>query len=207
MILLFTGIAQQSIGQVILDSMPSSSVLTDSASGSFSSTGIKNHGFIPGKITSGVQFGTFFNSFSGHGSSFSTYVTPHLSYSLNTRFRINAGLTVLNSSLYGIKPWYSMNQESTLNGNFTNGLIYVSGEYLVNERLQVSGTLFKEFNILNSLEGYNPYKKDNAQGVFMKVDYKLFENFHIEAGFGYSKGVNPCNNYFGYPYMGSPFIH
>jgi hypothetical protein len=207
MVLLFLGIGQISIGQVIPDPLHPSSVISDSASGSMSSTCIKKYGFIPGKITSGVQLGTFFNSFSGHGSSFSTYVSPHISYSVNSKLRINAGVTIFNSSLYGVKPWYSMNQESALNGNFTNGLIYVSGDYLVNDRLQVSGTLFKEFNLLNSVAGYNPYGKNNAQGAFMKVDYKVFENFHIEAGFGYSKGVDPYSHYYGYPYSGSPFTH
>jgi len=98
-----------------------------------------------------------------------------------------------------------MNQESSLNGNFTNALIFVSGDYLVNDRLKVSGTLFKEFNLLNSVSGYNPYTRNNAQGAFMKVDYKVFENFHIEAGFGYSNGANPYSNYLGYPYPYSPF--
>jgi hypothetical protein len=186
--------------------MPPSAVLPDSASGSFSSPGIKKYGFTPGKISSGVQLGTYFNSFSGYGSSFTTYVSPHISYAFNSRFRINAGVTILNSSLYGVKPWYSMNQESTLNGNFTNALIFVSGDYLVNDRLKVSGTLFKEFNLLNSVAGNNPYNRDNAQGAFMKVDYKVFENFHIEAGFGYSKGVDPYSGYFGNPYSYSPFI-
>jgi hypothetical protein len=207
MLVLSVGSGQLSIGQVIPDAMPSSSVLSDSASGSLSSTGIKNYRFIPGKIGSGVRFGTFFNSFSGYGSSFSTYVSPHISYSLNSRLRINAGVTVVNSTLYDVKPWYSMNQESTLNGNFTNALIFVSGDYLVNDRLKLSGTLFKEFNLLNSVTGNNPYSRDNAQGVSMRLDYKVFENFHIEAGFGYSKGANPYQHYFGSPFSSNPFSY
>lgn len=207
MVLFLLGSGQISIGQAILDTMPSSSVLSEPVSDSLPPTGIKNNGFLPGKISSGVQFGTFFNSFSGYGSSFSTYVSPHISYSLNARLRISAGVTILNSSLYGIKPWYSMNQESTLNGNFTNALIFISGDYFVNDRLKVSGTLFKEFNLLNSVTGNNPYQKYNAQGIFMRADYKVFENFHIEAGFGYSKGADPYSGYFGYPYTNSPFIH
>jgi hypothetical protein len=206
-VLFLLGRSHRSIGQEILDTLPSSLILPNSASGSSSSGEIKNNGFVPGKISSGVQLGTFFNSFSGNGSSFSTYVTPHISYSFNYRLRINAGITIINSSLYGIKPWYSMNQESSLNGNFTNALIFVSGDYLVNDRLKVSGSLFKEFNLLNSVTGYNPYRTENAQGAFMRIDYKVFENFHIEAGFGYSKGVDPWSNYMGYPYSNSPFIH
>jgi hypothetical protein len=195
------------MGQVIPGTLPPSATSSDSGSGSSSFNGVKNYGFIPKKFTSGMQIGSFFTSSSGYGSSFSTYISPTVSYAFTPRFKINAGITIMNSTLYGIKPWYSMNQESTLDGNFTNALVVVSGDYLVNDRLKVSGTLFKEFNLLNSVEGYNPYSMNNAQGAFMKVEYKVFENFHIEAGFGYTKGVNPySHNYFGNPYSYSPFL-
>ena len=172
-----------------------------------------NKGFIPKKISSTLQLGTYFTSFSGYGSSFSTYISPNISYPLNSRFRINAGITVLNTSAFGLQPLYSMGRENALTGNFTNLLIFAGGDYLLNDHLTISGALYKELNIFNSVPGKNPYQNINAQGGYLKLDYKVFDNFHIEAGFGYSKGVDPYsrfdpyNNFSGFPYSNSPFIH
>ena len=209
-IILIPGFTFSQQSPVILSSDPPGS---DSLTSSSSSPRKTDKRFVPGKISSGMELGTYFTSFSGYGSSFSTYISPYISYPVNSRFRINAGMTIVNSSLFGIKPLYPMNQENSLNGNIISALIYVSGDYLVNERLKISGTLYKEINLFNSVPGRNSFTDQNAQGGYMKVDYKVFENFYIEAGFGYSKGVNPYNPYGGFPYSngfsypGSPFIH
>jgi hypothetical protein len=186
--------------------LPSETVAPDSNTFSSSPAGDHRSGFIPKKIKSGLQIGSFFTTTSGYGSGFTTYISPYISYPFSSKFRVNAGITILNASYYGIKPYYLMNSESSLNGNFTNAMVYVSGEYLVNERLSVSGTLFKSFNILSSAPSDRYHPNYDAQGAFMKVGYKVFENFQIEAGFGYSKGIDPFNSYFGSPIIHSPFI-
>ena len=207
LIIIFLGSGQLLRGQILLDELPASSAPSDTVSGIHTSKESNNYGFIPKKITSGVQLGSYFTSFSGNGSSLSTYVSPHISYSLSKRFRINTGITIINTNLFGIKPLYSLNRETALNGNFTNVLVYLSGDYLVNDRLMLSGTIYKEINLFNSVPGKNYFSNNTIQGGYLKVDYKVFENFHVEAGFGYSKGGYPYNNYFGSPCPNSPFIH
>ena len=166
------------------------------------------NGFKVHRLSTNVQLGSFFTATSGFGSSFSTYISPNFSYALSPRFRISAGMTIINTQLMGIKPLFQSEQSSLINGNLTNTLIYVCGEYLVNDRLKVSGTLYKQFNVFNTIQNQKNLKNFNAQGAYMKVDYKVFENFHIQAGFGYSKGMSPYNSYFRSPYNNSysPFI-
>ena len=50
MVLFLLGSGQLSIGQAILDTMPSSSVLSEPVSDSLPPTGIKNNGFLPGRF-------------------------------------------------------------------------------------------------------------------------------------------------------------
>jgi len=184
--------------------MPSSAFEPDSIQQPKVLPGTVSGFFLPKKLNTGIQFGTFLSTTSGYGSSFSTYVTPGISYNLSNRFRINAGISIVNTTLYGIKPFYA-GQESALNGNFTHALLTVSGDYLINERLQISGALFKEVDLFNSVPGSYPYRHSTPEGGFMKVGYKVHENFHIEAGFGYSKGINPYQDYFGSPFSPNPF--
>ena len=181
--------------------IPSSSVSLPDSNTTISQPG-KKFGFVPGKISSGLQVGTIFLTTKGYGSGFTTYVSPYISYPFSSRFRIDAGISVFNSNYYGIRPYTYAGTESPANGYFTNAMVYVSGDYLVNERLTISGTLYKSFNILSSSPGKYPYSGYDAQGAFMKVGYKVFDNFHIEAGFGYSKGADPFN-----PIFGSPLYH
>jgi hypothetical protein len=200
-------LAQQS--PVILSEEPSS----NDTSSAINPTPRLKTGFTAKKISSGVQFGSSFTSFGNYGSAFSTSISPYLSYPISKRFSVSGGITFTNTSMFGIKPFYASTETTSMNGNFTSALLYVSGDYLVNDRLRISGTLYKEINLYNSVPTNFPYSKPEVQGGYMKVDYKVFENFHIEAGFGFSQGGSPYNSYqsvfpyqnTGFPYSSSPF--
>ena len=178
------------------------------SSNSFPSSSIEGsaikHGFIPKKPDFGLQMGSTFTTSSGYGSGFTTFVSPRVTYPFTSRFRINAGVTYINTTLYGVRSYFPVSGEQTFNGNFSSILIYGSGEYLFNDRLSISGTVYKSFPLYNDLNKSYPYGNYNPEGAFMKVDYRIFDNVHIEAGFGYSKGINPYyNNPFSNSY--SPF--
>jgi len=151
-------------------------------------------GLIPKKYDFGVSLGSEFSISSGFGSGFTTYISPHVSYNVSKRFRLSGGFTYSNTQLFNARSWVAGENVPGVSGNYSTGLIYVSGSYLVSDRLTISGSAFKAFNLSGTPLPYNPYSpisQKGAQGINFNVDYKVAEHFHIQAGFGFTQGVNP----------------
>ena len=169
---------------------------------------MQNH-FIPKKTDYGIQVGTQFSA-SSYGTGFSTFISPHLTYRLSKRFSLSGGVSIVNTSLNGLSCTPSSPDEYTVNGNFTSALVFLSGHYLLNDRLTISGTAYKQFNLFGNIPGYKGFGSNDAQGVYMNIRYKILENVHLEAGFSYSKGYNPYNSFSNDPFTNSfcdPFYH
>lgn len=183
LIIIFVGLSVHGLSQsYVSDTVPSDA---------FS---MNNHRKIlpPQKLSYGVTLGTQFSG-SRYASAFSTIVSPHLSYRLNDRFSLSGGVSVINTTVNGqfYNPFSTT--ESTISGNYTSALVYLSGNYLVNNRVTVSGTAYKQFNFLGDVPGSKGFLNNDLQGFYMNVKYKIMENVNFEAGFGYSSGVNPYN--------------
>jgi hypothetical protein len=168
---------------------------------------VSNSGSNAKKLHVNVTAGTSFWSSSGWGSGFDSYVMTGLSYPLGKRFSIEGGIGMVNSTFTAKKQglseynWYG-------NQNQTHTLVYVTGNYLLNEHLTVSGTLYKDFSTFNAASTYPGYKSENPQGLYMNVKYKVNDFLQIEAGFGYSKGYRLYDPYrTGYPGYGEPFLN
>lgn len=145
----------------------------------------------------GVQAGTEFMSSSDYGSGLSTYISPTLTYPVSKRFQLSGGIGIVNTSYYGIKPWYSSSEANSFTGNITSARLWISGQYLLGDRITITGTAYKTIDV----PGVNPinnFYKNNPQGAFMKVGYRVSDHMQIEAGFGYSQGYNGYS--FGSPY-------
>ncbi|MCX6248895.1 MAG: hypothetical protein NTW10_14310 [Bacteroidetes bacterium] len=179
--------------------IPASDSLPPSAENVSRSTSLPLH-----KLHVGVQAGTQFTTTSGYGSGFSTYLSPTLTYPVSKRFLISGGISVVNTNLFGYRPYYSFGEGPSYSGNFTQATLWVSGQYMLSNRLVITGTAYKTFDIL----GDNPnarFYKSTPQGAYFNVGYKINDFMHIEAGFGYSQGTNGYS--FGCPGMhgfGSP---
>ena len=144
----------------------------------------------------GIQAGTEFMTTSGYGSGMSTFLSPTLTYPVSKKFIISGGISVVNTSLYGFKPYYSFPEGTSYSGNITQATLWVSGQYLLNDRLTITGTAYKTIDILGEKPGNSPFYKNNPQGAYFNVGYKISDNIHIEAGFGYSQGGRYS---YGYP--------
>jgi hypothetical protein len=145
----------------------------------------------------GIQAGTEFMSTSGNGSGFSTFLSPTLTYPVSRKFIISGGISIVNTSLYGFKPYYSFPEEKSWSGNITQAMLWVSGKYLLNDRVTITGTAYKTIDIFGEKPGNTSFYRNNPQGAYLNIGYKINDNMHIEAGFGYSKGSNGYS--FGYP--------
>lgn len=144
------------------------------------------------QLNAGSMFG---GGFGGRG--FATYVAPELSHWVNNRFRLSAGIMLMNSQFS-----YAGAEGRQRNGQMNQAIIYASGSYLVNDRLMVSGTAFQDMNSRNNFQ-VNPYFASPTRGMSVNAEYKVTKNFSVGAGFSTVQG-NGYNGFYG-PGMGQPF--
>ncbi len=164
----------------------------------------------PKKVSYGVTVGSQFTSVSGFGSALSTYITPRVSYNINNRLSIGGGLSLVQTNYFKTRAYFQNESASGSGGNYTSGTIFIEGNYLVNDRLTIYGSAFKQFPISQQPLTYNPYNplsSQNAQGIDLNVAYKLGEHVFIQAGFRYSDGVNPyyADPFNRHSFMNEPF--
>jgi hypothetical protein len=153
------------------------------------------------KLHIGVQAGTEFMATSGYGSAFSTFLSPTPTYPVSKQFQISGGIGIVNTSLYGLKSWYSSGEGTSNNGftgNITQAMLWVSGRYTLTDRITLTGTAYKTVDVLGQTPGNPSVFTYKPEGAYLNVGYKINDFMHIEAGFGYSKGQR------GYSY-GNPF--
>ena len=148
------------------------------------------------KLHTGIQAGTEFFTTSGNGSGFSTFLSPTLTYPVSKRFLVSGGISIVNTSFNGYRPFYSFPEEKSWTGNITQATLWFSGQYQLNNRLTLTGTAYKTFTILGEKPGASSFYKINPQGAYFNVGYRISDNIHIDAGFGYSQGSSDT---FGYP--------
>jgi hypothetical protein len=160
--------------------MPRTQYVVDSTTG--------NLLFKPGDIGFTMQVGTgFAGNFKGN-SSFSTYVSPALAYNISPRFRIKAGVTVFQN--FG-DPYYSGydNYYSPVMNSGTTTSIFVQGDYLVSNKLMLSGAYYKDFNSFNPNVTDPRLKTPESQGMILNLNYRPTSSFEINASFGYGNGA------------------
>jgi len=165
------------------------------------------HFLQPKKFNYNLTLGSEFTSISGYGSALNTYVTPRVSYNVNKRLSIGGGISVIQTNYFNAKSYYQNEQPFSTSGNFTSGMIFVNGQYLVNDRLTISGSAYKQFPISKDPLPYNPFNpvsSKGAQGVDFNIGYRIGNHMYIQAGFRYSEGQNP---FYANPFSRSPFMN
>jgi hypothetical protein len=166
-----------------------------------------NHLFQPKKFNYGVTLGSQFASVSGYGSALNTFVTPRISYNVNKRLSIGGGVSLIQSNYFNARSYGYNEPARGSNGNFTSAMIFVEGQYLVNDRLTVYGSAFKQLPVTKDPLPYNPFNPVSArgaQGIDFNVGYRVGDHMYIQAGFHYIDGVNP---YSSGPLNRNPFMH
>lgn len=147
-----------------------------------------------GKFRYGVTIGSEFMTSSGYGSAFNTIIQPRFSYGLNRRLTIGGGFSIIQTNYINARPCWSAETNPGSSGNFTSGMVFVNGSYLVNDRLTLTGSAFKQFPITRDPLPYNPFNPvsaKGAQGVDFNIGYRIGRNMYIQAGFRYTDGIDP----------------
>ena len=159
-------------------------------------------GFVPNKFNTTVRMGSQFSSTAGFGSAFSTFIIPEVSYGLSKRVSITGGIGLINTTYTGIRTDFL--SEEKMSDNLSTGLVYLSGRYLLNEKVVVTGSAYKLFDLSGNAITY-PYRNQQGQGFNLNVDYKLAEGVHLQAGFGYHQQSYPFRSATSPLYRSDPF--
>lgn len=142
--------------------------------------------FIPGDIGFSMQVGTgLAGNFKG-SASFSTFVSPALAYNISPRFRIKTGVTVFNNFgdpyIAGYDHYYS----PVVNSGTTTS-VYVQGDYLLSNKLMLSGAAYKDIPVSPRIADPT-LKMPESQGMILNLNYRPTSNFEINASFEYGSG-------------------
>ncbi len=177
-----------------------------SATGNARGAGLLS-GNLPENSRFGLEMGTSFTSFSSGGGMTGSYISPLFEYDLNPSFTIITGGTI------AFNRYSDMPQPLVMNNNMphahqqgpTDYSMFMSGRYMVNDNLAVTGTVFREegqlplLMMMNpSLGGYgsqgmmNPAMGEyRSHGMVMGLEYKITENLRFGAEVGMNRTNNP----------------
>lgn len=146
------------------------------------------------KPTVDLTFGTAFAA-SKYGSSYGIFVSPRISYPLTNRFTLSVGglfrsfspVSGMEDPTLNSHPFHSTQMQS---------LLMVEGAYRVNEKLTLTGMVYREIPV-NNLDLQN--RRIEAKGMIMGIDYRVNDHVFIRGQVEISNGR--------YPYFSDPFIN
>lgn len=147
------------------------------------------------RVSASISMGTglsFLNS--TKSTMYSTFVAPKINYQISPKFKLNIGVVHYAASGNNFMPLNS--KESVLNsGNrsISGNLIFVGGDYQLNSRLIMSGSVMVDANDVRT-------KQNNFKAATLGFDYKISERSSIGFKASVSQGNN---NYFINPRTGN----
>ncbi len=155
------------------------------------------------------SLGTSFSSFTPGISFFGTYYNIEEGSKVVGRLRLSVGVG-FSTFFVG----YTKSSRALVsNPELSFGSIYVKGEYAVSKSITVTALGHKTMDLrpfLTGEEQLNPHALDlSNQGMMINLNYKVNDNFQIDASFSYDRGhYNPyyynhmMNEGFNNPAMG-----
>ncbi len=141
-------------------------------------------------METGMRFGTF-----GQGNFLQSFVNPSFSIPMNKKLTISAGVSYSHTLLNNTSLISNTGEIRQHSGEINTLTMHTSGLYRVNEKLTVSGTVFKTINpALNSRLNPNAINME-AQGVAFGLGYQLNESLYIGASIKMQQGNSNYHHY------------
>ncbi|MFA8301086.1 MAG: hypothetical protein ACEPOV_13035 [Hyphomicrobiales bacterium] len=149
------------------------------------------------KLKVNTVFSTSVTSDFRGGAAVNTKINPNFSYAVKPKFRVHFGMDVNNMYLSNIG--HNLNNElKPFNDNIWYTNFYVGGTYIFNEKLSMSGTVYKTVT-MNPQPKMNPNALNFDQyGGNVNIRYSPSEKLTIEAQIDYNKNqgnIYPYNHY------------
>lgn len=157
------------------------------------------------KMDVSVQLGTSFATNFRKAYAFTTFARPELKYRLGKKFTLRGGISLANSE-YRNTLMYSPYGFSSFSGNITQGMLYVSGDYVISPKVVLSGTAYKEFPIGHGAPDEVPGPAYDGKGLMMNLRISPHENMFIDVGAEFYQGNNPYMGSYYHPYRSNPFM-
>lgn len=156
------------------------------------------------RLNYSLNLGASYNSYFGT----STYIQPTARYQVTDRFRGYASVTFVNTmpQNFAVVTPEGGNMMRRTNGN-QQYIVSAGGEYLVNDRLILSGNVWKDFSAMPQQPGaYNNFNYMGRQGADFSATYKITSNFSVTGAVRYADGASPYYSPFYNPGFGNgPF--
>jgi hypothetical protein len=137
------------------------------------------------KVSLGL--GTSFTAFSG-ASALSTWVMPQITMPVAKKWNVSIGMGY--SSIF----YQGFNNSAGQPNNSQYAHLFVSGQYLLSERVTLTGTAYKTMMLNPVTTGDVP--RDGRldfsnQGVMLDMNYKVTDHFEINVGVEYRQQSYP----------------
>ena len=142
----------------------------------------------------------------------SSYIKPTARYQISNRFRAHASFTFVNTMPYS---YAQATPEGGTVMRRSSGqqhyIVGVGGDYLVNDRLILSGNIWRDFSNMPTQPGlYNSFYSPGRMGADFSASYKVTSNITLTGGIRYTDGASPYaspfyNSGFGNGFSSSPF--
>ena len=137
------------------------------------------------QFLTGAQFSRF-------GSA--TFFQPSILFPVTKRFSTFASVNFIhtygsNLNIYSSEPGFT---GANTNASQLHSVVQVGGNYMVNERLNLTGSVWRDFSkqpVLYNMP-INVFSPGGTQGMQFRAHYKLTDNFSVSGGFRYSNGNN-----------------
>lgn len=143
------------------------------------------------KMQIGLNAGTMFGVGNGN-TMFCTFFQPTVSYEFRPKWHFQTGLLLLNQQFR--TPTNEIHSQSN---NFNSAFLSAGLAYDVNEKLQVSGSVYSNFN-QQAIINFN----NRNWGMTLNATYKISDNVRIQGSINISNGRN---NMWGVPF-GNPMF-
>jgi hypothetical protein len=138
----------------------------------------------------------------GQGGPFLS-LSPHVTYPVSQRFYLNAGISAGFGNMY--MPSFITGEESQMLP-MTQMFIYASGNYIVNNKLTVSGSAYKRIvDVKNPNGSVQPKTSIDNQGLSIGFNYKITENISFDAHIHFNSPSNYNSFYSPYGYTTPPY--
>jgi hypothetical protein len=130
-------------------------------------------------------------------------LSPHIIYPVTDKFYLNAGISAGFGNMY--LPYYITGEESQMLP-MTQMFIHASGNYVVNNKLTVSGSAYKRIvDVKNPNSSLQPSTSIDYQGLSVGFNYKITDNISFGAQIHFNSPSNYNSLYSPYGYSVPPY--
>lgn len=137
-----------------------------------------------------LNLGTSFSTGGYYGNSVQSWVAPEINYQVSNRLNLRVGVAVSNNYMTSL-PGFQEGNMSRASNSWFNYKVYVSGDYMINENLVVSGTLMKSIDQTPAWVGRPSYYNQNYESMSMSVHYRINDYMTVGAGIQINRGDVP----------------